>query len=1446
MSKLSLTFLGTFQAFLDGNPITEFEADKVRALLAYLAMEADQPHRRDALAGLLWPDWPDRSARTNLRNALANLRGAIGDRNVSPPFLFITRETIRFNLQSDHWLDAAAFIQLAVSDDLSTLEEAAALYHGDFLGGFQLKDSATFENWHLLTRERLRRQQSTILHQLTEGYRQQRNYERATAFAWQKVELEPWQEAGHQQLMRLLALSGQRSVALAQYDICRRQLKRELGVEPSAETTQLYEQIRDGEQNEPDPTPFPEIPPAPGIPPYKGLQFFDETDANWFFGRETLTNRLAAQIEPSNGHCFLAVVGASGSGKSSIVRAGLIPALRQKFADLPIYVLTPTSHPLHTLAARLSNGDVSPLIDDMIRDPNSLNRHIAGILPVNTARLLLVVDQFEELFTQCHDKIERQAFVDNLMAAVSETAVVVITLRADFYTHCGMYASLREALETRQVYIGSMTPDELRRAVVEPARLGDWTFEPGLVDLMLQEVTNEPGALPLLSHALLETWQRRRGHMLTLSGYNEAGGVRGAIARTAERVMQQMTPDQRAIARNIFLRLTELGSATQETRRRARLSELTEGPENTTVSQVLQTLVDARLVIAGKESAEVAHEALIREWPMLRDWLEKDQDGLRIHRHLTDAAQEWERLGREASELYRGARLATCSEWAAAQTGVLNPLEQAFLTASQEWMQRREEEQETRRQRELALERRRAEEHAQSARRLRSRARLLVGVSLITVALAIFAFIARANAQRETAVNRSLVLANLAVEANEAGEVDRALALALEAVNMDAPPPEAVTKLAAVASGMGTRAVLTGHHGAVYAGDFSPDGTQALTAGCTIETDAACPAGEFILWDLAAMTETARWSGHEGGVTALAWRPGSDEALSGSEDGYLILWNVPTQEQLAIWETGGGTIHAIAIAPDGETAVAAGDDGALIVLDLSLRQIRQRLQGHNEAALVVAFSPDGTQVLSGSADKTMILWDADTGEPLQTFMGSESAIVGIAFLPDGKTVLSGNRLALRLWDIASGQEVQLRESGDTITHLVLSPDGSTVLHTVDHMIYTWDVNQWFAPHRKIAGLLGVNHETLVVNDNGRFALTGDSDGAVRIWNLSGANDLQQTDIGFSATGLALSPDGQRLAIGGWGHDGVIWNITKGEPILELTGGLQLVAPGAIAYSPDGNWVASGSGLYDTGENEGSLLVWNADTGDVECTLQDGPPRLRAVAFSPDSQYLLSGSQGEGVANELLLWSVVDCSLARRFQTEDDTTGIDFSGDARYALTSSAFSGKVTLWQVVTGEAVQVWSLSDEVFLDAAFGPNDKTALAGTLGGKIIQWDVATGAEINRLTGHDGGVWSLALSPDERYLASSDDTGTVILWDVATGAELRRHNVHNALSFHVAFSPDGQTLYSVSADKTLVAWQLGDPSLSALHAWIKANRFVRPLTCEERAQFNITPLCYSQE
>jgi class 3 adenylate cyclase/WD40 repeat protein len=420
-----------------------------------------------------------------------------------------------------------------------------------------------------------------------------------------------------------------------------------------------------------------DLPPAAGEAPYLGLAHFEEHDAERFFGREALVERLLSRLSE---HPFLAVVGASGSGKSSLVRAGLAPALRRNGFER-IVLLTPTDLPLDALAAALAADAPADERQEIVAALRSRPNALAELL-VGGERTALIIDQAEELFSLTRDEDTRSEFIGHLLAVAQAGTPVVLSMRADFYDRLAGYPELRDAVAAHQEYVGQMSAAELGQAITRPAEAGGWGFDRGLVELILHDVGSEPGALPLLSHALLETWQRRRGTQLQLRGYLESGGVQGAIARSADRQMAELSSEEQAVARATFLRLTELGTGAPDTRRRAPLSELLGLGDAATARRVLQQLADHRLVVLTADTAEVAHEALIREWPTLREWLAADRESLRLHRAVTEEATEWQRADREPSLLFRGARLAAALDWAPAHDADLNDLEREFLAES--------------------------------------------------------------------------------------------------------------------------------------------------------------------------------------------------------------------------------------------------------------------------------------------------------------------------------------------------------------------------------------------------------------------------------------------------------------------------------------------------------------------------------------------------------------------------------------------------------------------------------------------------------------------------------------------------------------------------------------------------------------------------------------------
>jgi WD40 repeat protein/DNA-binding SARP family transcriptional activator len=1219
MGHLSLKLLGTPEVQHDDQALA-FPTRKTLALLIHLAVAGKQS--REKITALFWPESEPERGRAVLRRTLAYLRDSLGEgtsgTGAAHPHVAIEGDTLALDFTSDIALDLQHIESAAraartvprsthaptdgLPDRLAQLQAAVTAYRGDFLEGFSVNEAPEFEDWASHQREAWHQRMDLIFDRLSGWQAESGDLPGALESAVRWVAHYPLNELAYQRLMEVHLAKGNRAAAWQAYEACRETLVRELNAEPGLETKALAETIRAYSAEE--------IAPDPGEPPFKGLHYFDEADADLFFGREALTAKLVARIAspptpwrdlsprakrvgeaPGRRVRFLAIVGASGSGKSSIVRAGLIPALRREDSSWRIHILTPTAHPLEALAVSLTRdqgSQTAALSEEMAEDPRTLylflerSAHLVSGA-TNAAHVLLVVDQFEELFTLCRDATQRKAFVDNVLGAAGEDQdkglTVVIALRADFYAHCAQFENLREALAQHQDYIGPMTAEELRRAIEEPAKRSDWEFEPGLADLLLHDIgadghrQPEPGALPLLSHALLETWKHRLGRTLTFSGYAISGGVRGAIATTAERVYRALSPDEQAIARRIFLRLTELGEGTGDgglpsldTRRRAAFNELITAPQlQPSVEAVLKTLTDARLITISEDSAEVAHEALIREWPTLREWLNENRDGLRLHHHLTGAAQAWEKLRRDPGELYRGVRLAQAAEWADAHPEELNALEREFLTASRELATREEAEREAQRQRELQAaqrlaetEKRRAEEQAHAARQLRRRAVYLTGV----VALAVMAALAAIclGGQARTAADRNAALAQQNAQIASTAQVASTQAIAQQVI--------------AIAER--NRA--------------DEQRNVALDSQATAEAERSRAEHEkrlAIAREMAAAAVNNLEVDTERSVLLAL------EAISATyaQDGLVVL--------------------------EAESALHRA---------LSELHILHTLRGHQGVVWAVAFSPDGARLATSSFDFTVKVWDTESGEALLTLANPNGLPNGIgaavAFSRDGKRLATGGPMAeAKVWDAATGQALfTLRQEGqatftDTVISLAFSPDGSRlVTGQVDGRVDVWDT----ISQQVVLNLSGHTDQVngLAYSADGTRIVTGSYDATARVWDAATGRQLLMVHHSPNIQRVAISPDGTRFATAG--NDGVakLWEAATGNELLTLTGHTGRVH--GVSFSPDGRRLATGS-------LDGTARIWDVATGRELLRLSGHTGAVEDVAFSPDGAHVATGA-----------------------------------------------------------------------------------------------------------------------------------------------------------------------------------------------------------------------------
>jgi WD40 repeat protein/DNA-binding SARP family transcriptional activator len=1485
MASLSIRLLGPPQVSLDREPVSDLRSDKALALLAYLAVEPDRAHRREKLAGMLWPNFTEASARGNLRRALADLRQALGDRQATPSYLHTTRQTVQWNTTSHAWVDVNAFASFLKSAELpepssrEQLEKAVALYRGPFLEGFSLADSPEFEEWVVLTREQLFRQAIEAHHRLASEYEEGGQYERALEHAWRQLELDPWRENAHRQVMRLLALNGQRDDALAQYGTCRRLLEAELGAEPSTKTQRLYQQLLREEW----PPPVPAEAEAPvrrpravGACPYRGLAAFREQDAPFFFGREDF---VALLLEAFHRQPLVTVlVGSSGSGKSSTVHAGLLPQLRGgDDGEWLIAHCRPGGQPFQALAAALlpllepQSSETDRLLETQ-KLANAWHQEDLALLPTverileihpDKGRLLLVIDQFEELYTLCPETTERKRFLDLLLSAaqagegsLAPAFVLLITLRADFMGQALAYRPFADALQEGALMLGPMNRDELRAAIARPAQVQGAAFDPGLVDRILDDVGEEPGNLPLLEFALTLLWEQAEGGWLTHGAYEALGRVEGALARYAEQVFADLEPAKQERVPHILTQLVQPGEGTEDTRRVASRAEV--GEANWPLTR---HLADRRLVVTGRDTAgneivEVAHEALIQNWRRLQGWLASNrafriwQEGLRA------ALRQWEGSGRDGGALLRGAPLGQAEEWLAAREEELSQAEREFIGASAALRERRAADREAQRQRELAAERR-------SRRLWGALAGVLAVATIVALVLTFFSF----QQRRQALEAYSLSLAANAREVLNDLDNTTALSLALAANQIDDPPREAQRLLLEAAYAPGARwradveALFPGVEGPATALEIGADGRTVL---------AGLEDGSLVVWDLETEEEIARLLGHTARVNDVAFGPDGSIALSGGEDAQVILWDLATGQEIRRFRGHSGTVRAVDISPDGRTAVSGGfagtawmQPGELILWDLETGGEIRRLDGHIAGIVAARFTPAGDAVLASSGDAKIFsdelpgeilevgmvpfdlnLWDVETGQIRRRFDLEGDDAYCLSISPDGSTALSGsfyNKISA-VWDLETGERIHTLEvHHEGVRTVAVGPDGRRALSgSYDDSLVLWD----FETGQPIARLDARASDVLDLgfSPDARTALSSSRDGGLILWDLVDAAEVQRLPgHGDMVWDVAFAPDGkQALSSSGAAAPGApvrdasirLWDLEAGTQLQAFELPVNVIFQ--VAISPDGR-----TALVAT--DEPFVRVWDLASWQEAGRLEGHVASVTGIEFAPDGQRALSIS----VDGTSILWDVPGRQALHRFGGHGEGLwSLAVSPDGRTAVSDSADSSMV-LWDLETGEEIRSFLRRDPGgepgSSGMAFLPDGRAALACEGDGSLIEWNLQTGQEIRRLGTHASLRTRVVISPDGLLAVTSGMDGALMLWDLERGALVRRSEGHGAI-FDLALAPDGQSVLFGSSDTTITQWRIDNPSLDELKAWVAANRYLPELTCAEREMYQIEPLC----
>ena len=1147
--------------------------------------------------------------------------------------------------------------------------------------------------------------------------------------------------------------------------------------------------------------------------PFKGLAAFDVDDADLFFGRERFVAELVARLA---GASLLGVVGPSGSGKSSAVRAGLIPAIRS--GVLPgsdgwiVALLRPGEHPMRELDRALAAALPEPLPAGTGASLRSL-RDALG----TDGRALVVIDQFEEVFTACADEAERSGFFAALTEAANDDAsrvTVVVAVRADFYGRCAEDPALAELLGSNHVLAGPLTADEYRRAIEQPALRVGVHVEPALTEALVAEVGDEPGALPLLSTALLELWERRDGRAIRLDAYIETGGVRGAVSRLAEEAYGGFTAEQQAVARAVMLRLAGPGDGDTVVRRRVPLAEF-DADRNEDVARVVSVLTDRRLLTVSEGVVEVAHEALLREWPRVRGWLEEDRAGRVLHSHLIDTAREWAGSERDSSELYRGARLASALDWTTEHTLELNELEREFLGAS-----RNASERETQRQR-------------RTNRRLRG---LLVGLAVFLVGALVaggLALVQRGKAQQSAEVADAQRLGAQAVVEDE---LDTSLLLARQAIAIDDSVNTRSTLLATLLKAPGAISVLPGTGDRVLEIHASADGSTVATmdniGGIAIYDTAALelmrivhvsgeggpiaisPDGATIVQiafaqdgDSLAFISTPDGSvrsvplpagtGFVGGFP-LTYAPDGSEIVSmesrpDARTPLLVRRDPVTGEELASDQLPVTDPDTIEISADGSTIVIGSPDpGTVTVLDAG--SLRQRRVIHR-SGFPFDVASDGGTIALGEEDGTVVLVDSGSGDRTVLEGRHTAAVQGVGFSPDGSTlVTTGDDRDVIVWDRVSGtlSEILHGHAGRPFGPAFDGTGDTAFTVALDGRVIAWDLTSErrigdrfeyadpsiFMPDADLVTAGAPDGSLFAFSPRNDRVVVQSPDASEASWEDDPWTDeqfaaIQEDDGAFGrfdldiVTSLAFSPDGAILAVSG-GHGQVVtYEAATGRELARWTAS-EIGWVNSLAFAPDGTVV--------TANDDGRIASWDPATGELRNELRVTPLASDPDAFtgavwravpSPDGSTLAVVTYEVGSGQELMdldaetgdvVWDGVEADLWN--------TVVAWSPDGRFIATGGWQSGKLNMWDAATGKRVaEPAQASAGWVLSLDFAWDGSLVVTGSTDGTVRLFETETLKQVGSNILADDNLWVTAdVMPGDEMLILSN-SGHAWRWDL---------------------------------------------------------------------------------
>ncbi len=1142
--------------------------------------------------------------------------------------------------------------------------------------------------------------------------------------------------------------------------------------------------------------------------PFVGLRPFERDEAMLFFGRDEQTLELLERLHEKR---FLTVVGSSGCGKSSLVRAGLLSKLQASTAMSDrwhVVTMKPGSRPFTELAAALGVpafaealriGGLTPLLDA-----------IAPVFARGDTSLLLLVDQFEELFRfglHNGDEARREEaaeFVALLLGLARQTTFptyVVITLRSDFLGDCDAFRGLPEALNESQYLVPRLPRGKRQEAIEGPVRLYGKRIAPRLVDRLLNDGGAAPDQLPVLQHALMRLWDAAgNAGKLDIDRYEEMGGLAEALSKHAGEALEDLTSEvDRTVAEKLFRILTTTDANNRQSRRPRTLAQLMEetGVERERLVQVIDVfrghgrsflMPPSAVALVDDTLVDLSHESLIRQWETLRGWVEAEAEAGKVYRRLAEDAERYA-AGKGSLLVDRALEAALAWRRDTQPTAAWAKRYGGGFDAAMDFLGESE-----RRDRRVVL--------------MRAVQATLVVLSLLVSVLGVVSF-QQWRSAREKTFEANFNLAKMYEEKAgsvlkdaQAGDASRAYAKAWLFNLAALKQPVGDRSLPAVMGRILMPELRTcafrefwqspQSSGVFYAVAFSSDGRRLASASSD---------GTIRVWDVASGQILATLKGHSGSVTSVAFSPAGRYLASGSLDRTIRVWDVASGQILATLKGHSTVVWSVAFSPDGRRLASASLDRTVRIWDVASGENVATLKGHSDGVTSVAFSPDGRRLASASADRMVRVWDAASGESVATLKGHSDGVTSVAFSPDGRRLASASLdRTVRIWDVASGESVTtLKGHSDGVTSVAFSPDGRRLASaSSDRTIQIWEV----ASGQSVATLQGHSREisSVVFSSDGRLASA--SPDRIQVWDVASEQSvaiLQGHSDGV--TSVAFSPDGRRLASASSDRTIQIWEVASGQSVATLKGHSDGVT--SVAFSPDGRRLASGS-------LDRTIQVWDAASGQSLVTLQGDSATVLSVAFSPDGHRLASAS----LDRTIQVWDVDSAQSMATLQGHSATVlSVAFNPDGS-RLASGSLDRTIRVWDVASGQSIATLKGHSGEVLSVAFSPDGRRLASASSDRTIRVWDVASGQSMATLQGHSGEVWSVAFSPDGRRLASGSLDRTIRIWDVASGQSVATLQGHSSPVVSVAFSPDGRRLASASWDQTIRFWFASFPEALA--------------------------------